>query len=234
MCFLKDINSTKVQTCRTSCLCRESKQYEYAGAPVILENSHCWLHHLHLLLILNKQARFSGSRVASLVFRFPVRTCAYPAPGNTTWKRFWLCWQPLSLRKVQKSSTSLVEDLSVANLSLQDKEKGAVAFPDTIQSWWAILTILDSEICPLSCKNPLPRRSMRPFASGSMPLWWDVELSYKSWWWFLVSTIQLLKSALFNPRWANCAMLIEERLILTMSCKFSQESTKTQPRPWGT
>ena len=33
-----------------------------------------------------------------------------------------------------KSSTSLAEDLSVANLSLQDKEKGAVAFPDTIQS----------------------------------------------------------------------------------------------------
>ena len=184
---------------------------------------------------INKQARFSGSRVASLVFRFQVRTCAYPAPGNTTWKRFWLCWQRLSRRKVQKSSTSLVEDLSVANLSLQDKEKGAVAFPDTIQSWWTILTILDSEICPLSCKNPLPRRSMRPFAPGSTPLWWDVDFAaLKSWCWFLVSTIQLLKSALFNPRWANCAMLIEERLILTMSCKFSQESTKTQPRPWGT
>ena len=24
---------------------------------------------------------------------------------------------------------------------------------------------------PLSCKNPLPRRSMRPFAPGSTPLW---------------------------------------------------------------
>ena len=36
---------------------------------------------------------------------------------------------------------------------------------------WTILTILDSEICPLSCKNPLPRRSMRPFAPGSTPLW---------------------------------------------------------------
>ena len=39
--FLERYKLNKSSICRTSCLCWERKQYEYAGAPVILENSHC-------------------------------------------------------------------------------------------------------------------------------------------------------------------------------------------------